>query len=467
MIRRPQPVAASALLIVAALVVQARAQYVEDSIDVGGAWVGSLAYNSRMNVIYGASGDGILFTISCDSNRLVHSVPLGGARRVVYSSSDNKAYCTADGNGGTVAVIDGSTHEVIRSIPMVGSTSIEWDSVANRIYVSNDEAGNVGVIDCRTDSVIAMIPVPGDAWQLDMNAPGRKLYVRNYEANSLTIINMALNAVIRTLPVGDYPLSGCYCPTQQKYYCSRARDLMTVSGVHDSTLGFLPLPGTTAASHDDMLWVPSTDLVMVCSYNGGGADSVIVLDAVSDSVIAALTVGGSPSCLFWNETSGNVYCGSTVTRSVAVISPDGQRVETTLSVGRYPFTMAASPRNGRVYVGCLGSSHVYVIRDTASAVSEGPMTQTKAASMTASPNPFSEGVRVSGSSGRGLPDEVCVYGRTGEQVTTLRPVRTGTGAWRCTWDGRDALGRPVPAGVYFVRSAGYAARSIVKTGASR
>jgi hypothetical protein len=47
--QRPGLLATIAVLCIAAGTGQA--QYVEDSVDVGGAWVGSLAYNSREDVV--------------------------------------------------------------------------------------------------------------------------------------------------------------------------------------------------------------------------------------------------------------------------------------------------------------------------------------------------------------------------------------------------------------------------------
>jgi hypothetical protein len=43
-----------------------RAQYVEDSIDVGGAWVGSLVYNSREDAVLGASAQGSPWSLTSD-----------------------------------------------------------------------------------------------------------------------------------------------------------------------------------------------------------------------------------------------------------------------------------------------------------------------------------------------------------------------------------------------------------------
>ena len=66
----------------------------------------------------------------------------------------------------------------------------------------------------------------------------------------------------------------------------------------------------------------------------------------------------------------------------------------------------------------------------------------------ARPNPFRAGVELSRSEGRPIPApaDVLVSDAAGRLVRRLAldggPAR---------WDGRDRAGRPVPAGVYFVR----------------
>jgi hypothetical protein len=67
------------ILLLALAATAGQAQHVEDSVDVGGAWVGSLAYNSQADVVYGASEDGFVFAIDCATNELVATIPGGGA----------------------------------------------------------------------------------------------------------------------------------------------------------------------------------------------------------------------------------------------------------------------------------------------------------------------------------------------------------------------------------------------------
>jgi YVTN family beta-propeller protein len=147
-------------VILAALCIVAgagQAQYVEDSIDVGSGPVGSLAYNSSEDVLYGASETGGFFAISCDSNKLVRSFYLHYACDVAYDSIDNKAYCTQWCE--SLLVVDGATHTRIKSLPMDGATVPVWDPVSDRVYVSCQSSNSVAVVDCATDSLLLYIPV--------------------------------------------------------------------------------------------------------------------------------------------------------------------------------------------------------------------------------------------------------------------------------------------------------------------
>jgi len=223
------------------LVAAAHAQYVEDSIDVGHAYVGSLAYNSREDVLYGASEDRAFFAISCDSNRLVNSLPLGGAFAVAYDSSDNKAYCTF---GDSLLAVDGVTHTRIKSVPMEGATSPVWDPASDMVYVSCQSTNKVAVVDCATDSLLTYISVGACPIKMYINALRRKLYVLNYDAGTVSIVNMTTNKVIKTVSVGGYPNAGYYCRKANKFYAGGSfRECVVISGQSDTIVARVPLTG--------------------------------------------------------------------------------------------------------------------------------------------------------------------------------------------------------------------------------
>jgi YVTN family beta-propeller protein len=214
-----------------------QAQYVEDSIDVGHAWVGSLAYNSREDVLYGRCQQAsIFFAIFCDSSKVINSYDLSYPRQMAYDSIDNKVYCAYEGaEEESLAVIDGRTHALIKSIRMPGATTPVWDPASDRVYVSCQSTNKVAVVDCATDSLLEYITVGACPLGMYINTLRRKLYVFNYDNGTVSIVNMATNQVIKTVTAGGTPNAGYYLPSVDKFYSAGAYGYCTViDGAGDS-----------------------------------------------------------------------------------------------------------------------------------------------------------------------------------------------------------------------------------------
>lgn len=139
----------AALLLCGLLVATSREQYLEDSIDVGGGYVGSLAYSSVQGEIRGASWSASsVFAISCDSNKVVRSIALNWPRYLAYDSVDNKGHIAFKGAGkDSLAVIGGSTHQVIDKLEVPGAMMPVWDPVSDRVCVSYYSPNMVAVVD--------------------------------------------------------------------------------------------------------------------------------------------------------------------------------------------------------------------------------------------------------------------------------------------------------------------------------
>ena len=424
-------------------------QWVEDSIDVGGRWVGSLAYNSRADVVYGGSQSGdLFFTISCDSNKVVSQFYLPWPRYIEYDSIDNKAYCTfLSGGEDFVQVVDGSTHTRIKAIPLNWAIYPVWDPVSNRLYVSCLDEDRVSVIDCRTDSVICHIRVGRDPHKMHLNTRHHKLYVQNGDSESISIVDMETNEVIRTIGVSYVPESGYYNSVVDKYYCGTYGDIVVIDGEADSIIGRIPSSGVvmTIAGSD------ASNLVMFGVDVYPGSDSVLVVDAVADTVVSALAVGRTPCSLAWSSATNLVYCASGTSNTVSVIAGDGSGVLKTIAVGGCPFVFALAPGSRRLYLGHLNSRMVYVIKDAPGGIAEGGEIITKPAStLRVSPSPFTNSVSIEYAGPEDRRVKASVYSQNGRLVRELDTSPAGQGNTRFVWDGRNEWGRRAPQGVYTV-----------------
>lgn len=440
-----------ALLLCCLLVATGRSQYVEDSIDVGAAWVGSLAYNSRADVLYGGCQTaGILFAISCDSNKVIRSLALDWPRCLAYDSTDNKGYVAFKGaEEDSLAVIDGSTHLVVKKLQVPGATMPIWDAASNRIYVSCQTTNMVAVVDCATDSLVAYIPVGACPMKMYINTLRRKLYVLNYDDGTVSIVDMATNQVIKTLDVGGTPNAGYYCRRADKFYSAGTYAQCAVIGGQSDTIATrIPLPGNvdliSAAGNED-------DGSIYLGTRGDGDDYVAAVSSQNDSVLATTVIGRRPWGLAFYSGSGLLYCTSASTDEVCVLTSDGKTILTTLPVGDAPYVFADAPRHNRLYLGHLGGRYVYVLRDTSAGIAESQWPGSAYQGVSVTPNPFSQRVALAWNAPARGNDVACVYAPDG---SLIREAEVSVGASRWVWDGRDSRGMPASPGVYVVTAPG-------------
>jgi YVTN family beta-propeller protein len=433
------------------VVVMARAQYVEDSIDVGGAWVGSLVYNARDDVVYGASEKGPFFAIACSTNTLAAWYSLGHSYVVCYDSLDNKAYCTITGSSkDSLAVIDGRTHQRIKALPMRGSSVPVWDPINNCVYVSCQTASSVAVVDCASDSLLSYIMVGNCPIKMYANGLRHKLYVLNSDEGTVSIVDMTTNSVIKTIEVGGIPNAGYYCRSLDRFFCGGNDRVAVIDGGLDSVVATIRV-----AQHSDVFAISGNDArgVVLASVYGGGS-RIYTIDAGTNEVDTVLQVGDGTYAIYLSRQSDRFYCTSSFTDEIVVLSGDGRQHLKTLHVADDPFVIAQSSVRGRLYVGHLGSSQVYVIRDATTAWPEGQLSIPDTASgLRLDPSPFRDrlsiisGVQV----GAGV---VRVCSDDGRVVRLLNAAKSAGKVLRLTWDSRDNRGRLVPPGVYILTAPG-------------
>jgi YVTN family beta-propeller protein len=191
--------------------------------------------------------------------------------------------------------------------------------------------------------------------------------------------------------------------------------------------------------------------------------SVVVANRASGFVKGSVMVGEGPVAFAWSGDLQRLYCADRYSDEVTVLTGDGYAVLRTLPVGDYPFCFAYSPVQRRLYVGHLGSSKVYVIKDTAGGIEEAAAGRLAGARMRATPSTFTGQVVLSGSARCAA---VSVYDGSGREVRVLTADPGADGAWFCVWDGRDGEGREVTAGVYvaMVRGEPQARAKLIKLG---
>jgi YVTN family beta-propeller protein len=423
----------SAALLLCLLAATGLGQWVEDSIDCG-ARLGRLCYNTRSSVVYGADDYGMFVAISAESNKVVSSTPFYACTWVEYDSLDNKAYCfvrTPDYD--TLMVMDGTTHKRIGQIPIEWAGVGVWNPDNNRLYVTMGEEDKVAVVDCSRDSIIAKIRTGQYPLCLSLNRRHQKLYACNNDGESVSIVDLATNEVTRTIRLGNVPNAGCYSTVADKFYCGGNAEVVVIDGAGDTVVARVPCGSLPTAMAES----PAHGLVMVVVD-----DSVLVVNTSTDSIASRLKAGSHPYSIIWSPRTDLAYTAN-YSRDVTVIAGDGSGVLTMLQVGLDPAALVLAPDFGRLYVGHASDRFLYVIRDTASGIHEGPPSHCGPRIDVAKPNPFRRQVSIECGSDAG---GVAVHAQDGGMVAKMQ---RSSGHGRYTWNGRTASGAEVPSGVYF------------------
>ena len=451
---RPHLLTASALLIVAALAMPAQAQYLETTIPVGEE-PDQLFWNPLGDKVYCSNrAENTVTIIDCQTNQVSATLHVpAGPSFFGWNPHANKVYCSS-GDANRISVIDGVGDTLIHSITASGWPGrLAYCETLDKLYVSCADDCYIRIFDDTTYEQVRRLDLPLNPGPLVWNPASNRVFVSaGGDPDTVYVIDCATDSIVARRDIGPMGAPFLRHATRDVVYAPSHDSMHVFSPTGDSVLAEF---GIGAYAPWYICAVPYPDKLYVGDFNGFG---ITVIDCAYNAVVDTLN-GGRP---FYCDTArgGKVYC---LANGMDVYDGHADTVLVHLDFGHSLVEVTASPTQGRVYVTDQLNDVVYVVRDTTTGIAEGPTPQAQTASMLASPNPFSAGVELSGSSEHGVPGEVYVFSRTGERVAMLHPAATGAGRWRCAWDGRDALGRVVPAGVYFVRSAGLAPCSVVKT----
>jgi YVTN family beta-propeller protein len=266
------------------------------------------------------------------------TVPVGWqpkaiAVNVPLSNPDNNKIYVANFSDNSVTVINGNNNSIISTLNgFTSPVAIAVNSTTNRVYVANQcsmGSCSVTVVDGENDTLIGSpIPVGSFPTAIAVNTSTNKIYVANYGSSSVTVINGADNS-------------------------------QTIVSV-----GLSPIAIALNSK-------PEINKIYVLNYENTGNDTVTVIDAVTNNVIATVPVGSvgsfdpSPTVMAVNPTNNKVYVANELSDNVTVI--DGvSNTHTTLiapsgQTWDAPRSIAINPITSNVYVANKDSNNVAVI----------------------------------------------------------------------------------------------------------
>jgi YVTN family beta-propeller protein len=175
-------------------------------------------------------------------------------------------------------------------------------------YVVNAQDNTVSVIDAASNKVVATIPVGGFPQAVATTPDGAHAYVANSFDNTVSVIETASNTVVETIPVGSAPSGVAVTPDETRSY-------------EDDD-----------GSHQPLAYVTN-----------GGDNTVSVIDTASNTVVATIPVGNTPTGVAITSDGTHAYVGNFFDDSVSVIETGSNTVVDTIPGLRLPTELAITP----------------------------------------------------------------------------------------------------------------------------
>ena len=227
--------------------------------------------------------------------------------------------------------------------------AIGISSSSGKIYTANSGSDSLSIIDTELDYRVKNILVgtaPKDLLVLE-STKGVEVYVANSEGNTVSVVDGETGTLVRTLPVGGNPTDIVHLPETGCIYISTpGSETLEVLGCDDPSLDKRIHIGSGGS---ELALIENLQKVLVVKPD---YDSVVLIDASSNTVITELDVGNHPERFAVNKSSGMAYLtnsGGDI-GTVTVLDGNSNEVTGTVAVGKYPVGIAILTNPGRIFV---------------------------------------------------------------------------------------------------------------------
>ncbi len=184
---------------------------------------------------------------------------------------------------------------------------------------------------------VAEVPLPGPATRFDyqnVDAAGGRLYVAHMNAGTLLAFDVRTQRVVADLP-GFPSVHGVIAvPQEGKVFASATGDRQ-VAVVDAATLTILVRLGPIGYA-DGLAYAPGARRVFVSDESRAGRE--LVIDAVADTVVGTVELGGEAGNTIWDPVTGRILVAVQTRAEIAAIDPATAQI-----VARYPVAGSERP----------------------------------------------------------------------------------------------------------------------------
>jgi DNA-binding beta-propeller fold protein YncE len=211
------------------------------------------------------------------------------------------AIAVANGQSGTLQIIDGATLQTAKRVPLSDDAdNVRYEKAVKRLYVGHG-SGGLAVIDATDWRVLGTIPLSGHPESFQLESAGPRVFVNVPDARHVAVIDRRAMKILTTWPVvgaqSNYPMALDETNNRMFIGCRRPARVL----IYDTTIGKIVGSADIVGDTDDLFY----DAARKRLYVSGGEGYLDVFqeqDATRFARVAHVaTAAGARTSLFVPE----------------------------------------------------------------------------------------------------------------------------------------------------------------------
>ena len=268
--------------------------------------------------------------------------------RILYVPNNNLLYVS--NSNGSIFVIDPITNTVKKDINLGTNTyprGLDFVPYKNSIYVIVNALNKIYEIDAVTNNIIDAITVPVSTLQdIVFSSTNNYLYATAFGGDRVLVIDTSNNTVVTTIPVRTDPSGIEFVPSINKLFVTNSgnNSISVIDAKTNKVTNVIENVGNVPV---EVIYSPHNKLLYVSLLED---HKVIVINPVSNSVIATILVGHSPWGMTF-DSNNHLYVTNSGNKSVSVIDTKTNILKHTIkNMGDRPLDIEFVPDKKMLYI---------------------------------------------------------------------------------------------------------------------
>lgn len=423
----------------------------------------------------------VVSSILSDNASIVDLTTLAVEAIVEVGDRPSEVAITPDGSQAVVAnldspfvsVIDLASQAVTDITISTRGSQVEISPDGHYAYVAVVTSDGVWRIDLQTLTVAGPKLTTGDmggilylfgqSSGMTLSHDGATLVTVNSFSNSISIVDTALWSVVATVPTGAFPVRATFTADDSTIYvANRNDDAITAvqnSGGSSGVIGSINVGDWPF----EMVLGLDGNTLYVANFQD---DAIGVVDLAAGTMVRTIALPDSPAGIHLDETGTSLYAATgtwsvsigpgpafSIARSgqFSVIDTATELITDQVVTGLPPAMLAVKEVRSIACIPSPFGDGLTVIEDLATTgiADFAPAPRVRLALR--GPNPFSDRATLRYTLPAATPLNIMVHDVSGRRVITLVDGTRPAGDHEVSWDGRNARGDRVPAGIYVAR----------------